>query len=151
MGFLIPKIRQRVQIQIPVQTPNSFGGADQTYETQTTVWAEIKPVSQYIQAIRGAQIMETGGRVRQATHQFLMRTCGIQSLGRQFSLAFDTGYDGMADINLLKSDWYLFMQSGSTVKGTRYRIKGIDVDYEASEYLKIYAEQIEESGTGYQA
>lgn len=143
MSWLVNKLRHRIQIQKPVQTPNADGGADLTYETQTTIWSEMKQVSDYIKAIRGASTLD------KTTHTFRVRKVAVENLGRDFSSAFDTSVDNIADLNMIKADWFIFMERGSTVKGKRYRITGMLPDDDRNEFVKIAAEELEEAGTGW--
>jgi hypothetical protein len=141
--WLAPKLRHRVQIRKPVLTPKNTGSLGTTYETLTTIWSEIKPVSEYIKSIRGVQ---TQGNY---THVFTVRTAAIIQIGREYSLGFTSGFKNMSDISQIKSEWFLFMQHGSTVKGTLYRVTGIQRDDDHHEYAKIYAEELFEKGTGW--
>jgi head-tail adaptor len=145
MSWLVNKLRHRLQIQTTIQTPEATGGMDLTFNTETTVWGEVKPVSDYIKAIRGAQ---TGTNI---THHALVRKVGIESLTRAFSSAFDTSVDQMADMNIVKADWFVFMERGSSVKGRRFRVRGIINDDDRNEFVKIALEEIEETGTGWPA
>ena len=38
-------LRQRIQLQSPVETANSFGEMERTWSTYATVWAMIQPLS----------------------------------------------------------------------------------------------------------
>lgn len=141
--WLAPKLRHRVQIRKPILTPKSTGSLATTYETLTTIWAEVKQTSEYIKAIRGAQ---TQGNY---THVFTVRTAAIIQIGREYDLGFDTGFKNMSDINPIKSEWFLFMQHGTTTKGTLYRVTGMQRDDDHNEFAKIYAEEMFEKGTGW--
>ena len=151
MSWLTPKLRHRVQIQKPSQTGLSTGQAQMNYETLLTVWAEKKPISEYIKAIRGvnAASVNRGVNTDLSTHIFMMRKVALQNLGIEFALAFDDDFKNMADINEMKSDYFLFHEKGSTTKGIRYRVVSTLVDHDRSEYVKIKAEEVEEVGTGW--
>ena len=62
---------------------------------------------------------------------------------------FSEGFDSIEDLALLKSDYFLFLQQGSTVKGRLFRIHGVSDNKEQREFLEIGAEEIEERGTGW--
>ncbi len=141
--WLAPKLKQRIQIQKPIQTAKASGLTATTYETLATIWAAVEPVSDYLQAVRGVQNAET------PTHKFKIRAVAISVLGKAFEVGFDTGYKNMSDINQIKSDWFLFMEQGSTAKGTRYRIKGMQRDDSCHEFINILAKEYQEAGTGY--
>jgi head-tail adaptor len=150
MGYIAPKLKQRVQIQMPVQTPNDRGGFDLTYETIKTIWARISDTSntaaKYTMMV-GFQNQSDGNMV---THEFMMRMSAVSDLGRQTGKGFDTSFDGIADLNPLKSEYFLFLQRGSTSKGRRFRVVSIQRDETFQEMVKIGAKEIEESGTGAQ-
>ena len=150
MGYLTKNLKQRVQIQTPVQVPNSRGGFDLKYETLLTVWAQIKDMSNTaakFSVMIGAQNQNDGAMV---THEFTMRLSAVSSLGRELSKAFDDSFDGVEDLYPLKSEYFLFLQRGSTVKGRRFRIVSIQRDEQSQEKMKIGAKEIEEAGTGAQ-
>lgn len=142
MSYLAPSLNHRVQIRKSIQTPNDAGGADQTYETLITVWAAIKKVSDYIRAIRGANADSTD------THKFLVRKCAVNNLGRAFSVGYSTGYKGES-IYPLKADYFLFDQAGLTTKGRLFKITGVKLDEDNSEYVEMITKEIEEVGTGF--
>ncbi len=164
MTWIVPKLNKRVQILKPNMKEESEGGFDFVFgegmgsgfdygafsqlDALKTVWMECKPairsgfgtVSQYV---RGEQITEN------ITHNFKVRKEALIGLGRGFSLGFSIGFDSIDDLIILKSQYYLFMESGSDVKGRLFRIKGVVNNKEQNEYYKISAEEIEERGTGY--
>jgi hypothetical protein len=141
--YLAPKLNQRIQIQEGVKTPKASGLLAQTYHTIATIWAEIKPASEYIQAVRGVNT-DSG-----YTHKFRVRRSAIWLLGSQFASAFSVEYKGMADVNPIKSTFFIFQQKGSTVKGIRYRIIGTMRDDDYKEFCTIHAQEMREEGTGY--
>ncbi len=148
MTWLAHKLKNRIQIQTASQVPNAEGGADLTYATMTTIWAEKKTTSDYIRSIRGAAMqVKQGGAV--GTHSFYVRKSAVASFGRQYSTAFADSFDNEGDINCVKSEHFVFEQLGSTSRGLRYRIIGIDVDTYDNEYVRLLVEEIEESGTGW--
>jgi hypothetical protein len=146
--WLAPKLRHRVQIRKPVLTPKNTGSLGTTYETLTTIWASVKPLSEYIVALRGVQA-QGSYRFGNYSHEFTVRTSAIIQIGREYDLGFDTGFKNMSDISQIKAEWFLFMQHGTTTKGTLYRVKGIQRDDDHHEYAKIYGEELFEKGTGW--
>ncbi len=146
MTWLASKLDKRVQIGKPTQIPNDEGGFDFGFDTLLTVSMGAKPVTfkgaggRYI---RGEQINEN------VTHKFIARRIAVASLGKAFTKAFSTGFDSIEDLSLLKSDYYLFLQRGSTVKGRLFRIHEVVNKNERDEYLEISGEEIEERGTGF--
>ena len=145
-SWLAPKLNHRVQIGHPSQTANDEGGFDFSFDALLTVWMGVEPVgykgsgSKYI---RGKQVNEA------VTHEFIVRHLAVASLGRVFAIAFDDGFKAMADLGPLKSDYYLFLQKGSSVKGRLFRIDSISNVKESNEYFSIAVEEIEERGSGY--
>ena len=141
--WMAPKLNRRVQILKSVQTENAItGNLDISYQKLSTVWAEIKPVSAYIRAIRGEQTQQG------ETHKFIVRRSAIINLGISYDFGFSGGFKNMADLNQIKSDMFLFLQQESTVKGILFRVVGIERDDTHKEFLNIVAQEIEEHGTG---
>jgi len=146
MSWLTPQLSKRVQIGNPTQTPNDDGGADFSFDVLMTIWMGIKPVS-YVG--RGAKYIR-GEQVNEAiTHEFKCRSIAVASLGREFGAGFGEGFRFMPGLMALKSDYFLFLQSGSTVKGRLFKIHSVTDQKEQREYLNISAEEIEERGTGW--
>ncbi len=147
MTWLIPKLKWRVQVGMPVQEANDDGGFDFSFNTLLTVWMGVKPVtageSMYAQYVRGVQT-EIG-----TTHKFIVRRMAIASLGKQFKNSFGDGFDSMEDLIMIKSNYFLFMQQSTTVKGRLFRIHDIVDHKEQREYFEISAEEIEQRGTGF--
>jgi len=146
MTWLIPQLKERVQIGKPVQTANDNGGFDFSFDVLLTIWMGLKPsrfAGRGPEYIRGEQINEN------ITHEFICRKSAVESLGRDFAKGFSEGFDSIEDLAPLKSDYFLFLQRGSAVKGRLFRIHGVTDNKEQREYLKIGAEEIEERGTGW--
>ena len=142
--YLAPKLNQRIQIQEAIQIPRTSSGVlAVTYSTLATIWSSIKPVSEYIKSVRGVNT-DSG-----YSHSFTVRKSAIWLLGKQFTEAFDSGYKNMADLNSLKSTWFIFQQKGTDTKGIRYRIIGIKRDDDYKEFCIIHAQELREEGTGY--
>jgi hypothetical protein len=144
---LAHKLKHRIQIQKSVQTPNESGGYDKTYETLTTIWAgmnELTNLTSYAKYIRGEAITD-----KSPTHEFKVRKVAVQNLGRETSSAFSTGFKAMADLMPLKSDYFIFLQEGSTIKGRLFQIIDLSRDENYNEFLKFRAMEIEEKGTGF--
>lgn len=144
MSWLVPLLRKRIQIGQPTQTANTDGGFDFGFNTLLTVWAGFKPLTPG-QYIRGEQIGEG------ITGEFAIRRIAVASLGRDFAKGFGGGFDSIEDLVPLKSDYYIFLQQGSTVKGRLFRIKNVKDNDERGEYLRVQTEEIEERGTGFPA
>lgn len=161
MSWILPKLTSRVQILKPTQRPNDDGGLDLVFGVPVssafdtgefdmlaplkTTWMGFQPIGFRggVKYVRGKQVSET------ATHEFICRFLSVASLGKEFGLSFSLGFKYMADLMPLKSDYFLFLQKGSSVKGRLFRIQETMNVKEQDEYLSIIAEEIEERGTGY--
>jgi hypothetical protein len=169
MSFLAKDLKHRIQIQRAVDTPiDDFGGLERSYETLLTIWAGIKQESDfrtsYVAAIRGQKIDEV------ESHEFTVRRSAVLGsigramadgfdssfdskevggLGRTFNSAFDSGFDSIQDLMPLKSDYFIFLNTNTTVKGRLFRISRLKMDEANKEYFKIKAIEIEEHGTGH--
>jgi head-tail adaptor len=144
---MTPKLNKRVQIQQATQTPADSGLLELTYTTIKTIWAEVKNIersSLFAMSVRGVNTQEG-----KDTHQFRIRANSLYGIGNETSKAFASAFVNMQDINQAKSNYFLFLQHGSTVKGRRFRIRGMQLDESHAEYIRIFAEEIEEEGTGW--
>ena len=147
MSWQVPKLRHRIQIRKATQTPNTeTGGFDRGYETLLTVWAGMKPTSEYSRYTSYIRGESTDEKV--ATHEFKVRYVAVKNLGKAFTSAFGDGFDSIEDLNPLKSDYFIFLQNGSTVKGRLFQIVDIQRDDERKEWFAFRAKEIEEQGTG---
>ncbi len=162
MTFLAPRLRERVQIRRPVDTPESAGGLNRTYDIIATVWAGIKQIKSRSEYVRGVQVF------KEETHEFTIRKSSIEVIQKGFSSAFGVGFNSITDLQLFKTDLYIFLMRGSDgvpftagfargfrqnegLKGRLFRIKNaVDKD-ERREFVVIETQEIEEQGTGYQA
>jgi head-tail adaptor len=150
MGYIASKLKQRIQIQTPVQTPGGRGELALSYEIILNIWAELIPVSSrmtaFVDAIRG----QNANTIDTVTHNFRVRYEAVKYLGKQFGKGFGPGFDSIEDLAPLKSEYFVFMQRGSTIKGRRFRIRTIERDDQFREFIRIGCQEIEETGTGYQ-
>lgn len=147
MTWVANKLREQVQIRKPTRERTDDGGTERGYTTLLTVWGAYKPVRfgsfGQTEYIRGEQERHT------VTHDFLFRRIAFSTLYTAYSSGYSAGYDTIPDLNVLKSDHYLFVQRGSSVKGRMFRIRRIVDNDERRELIKIGAEEVEELGTGY--
>lgn len=145
MTWLASELRERIQFREPVQTANSTsGGFDRSYTTLVTVWAGFKPLNKGYY-IRGEQIDND------ATHEFKVRRSALTTLGKSYSKGFSNGFDSVTDLNIVKSNFFIFVKKSTATKGRLFRIRRIEDVKERREYLRIDATEIEEVGTGYPA
>ena len=145
MTRLVHELRKQVQVVKPIQTPNVSGSFTRSYETLLTVWMGMKALS-HATYIRGVQADIEAGKF---THEFKCRKEAVDRLNSEFTAAYTSAFDIMGDLMPLKSDYFLLVEKGSTVKGRLFRIKRIMDKDERGEYLSLLTEEIEEKGTGY--
>jgi hypothetical protein len=144
MTYLADKLKYRVDVQKAIQDPTTPGGYDHSYNTLITVWGGVKPVKRG-QYLRGVQVGET------ATHDFIFRKVSFMSLNMAFTSGFSSGFKIFPSLNDLKTEYFLFVNKWNSIKGKRFRIKSVINNEEDDEFYKVFAEEIEERGTGYPA
>lgn len=148
MTWLTAKLKDRIQIRKGIQTDNTEGGFDRTYETLLTIWASVLPSSKFklnsAAYTRGSQT-----EWNNLTHTVIVRRIAISALGTAFSNAFGDGFDTISDLRPLKSEYFIFVERGTTTKGTLLRIHNIVDNDERREFLNLKCEEIEEQGTGF--
>ena len=142
MTYLANQLRFRVEVQKAVQDPNSPGGYDRSYETLVTVWGGVKPIKRG-QYLRGVQVGEM------ATHDFVFRKVSFINLNKAFTSGFSDGFKVFSSLNDLKTEYFLFLNKWSSTMGKRFRIKSVINNEEDDEFYKVFAEEMEERGTGY--
>ena len=146
---MAPRLKLRIKICKPVQTPNTDGGFDIDYEVLTTVWSNIRESRQLLNfgaIVRGEQIESDLD-----THEFMVRYSSVKSLGKGWATAFDENFNIIEDINPLKSDYFILMNEGSSPynKGRLFKVNRLKRDDNYKTYIKIRTTEIEERGTGY--
>ncbi len=150
MSRLLNKLKERVQILKPVDVENADGGFDRGYTILTTVWAEVVPMVAMATSPYGrpVYIREVQAEIGNITHRFTIRTSSVSALGVGFSSGFSSGFDSIANIHPLSAEYFLFMQRASTIKGRLFQIRSVVDKDERREFLNVFAEEIEEQGTG---
>lgn len=151
MSWFAARLKNRLQIQQAVQTPSEEGGLDMTYTTIATIWCDVTELSDWSRAMRGANRMQGGMDDDEivSTHQFKVRWSAVKLFGRQYGLGFGDGFDKIADLNPIKSDYFLFLEKGSSVKGMRFKARRFKRDPKNNEFFYIQAIEAEEAGTGF--
>lgn len=145
MSFLTPKLKRRIEIQrVKSLDPFESGALENNYETIATIWAQIKSLSDYVKAIRGQNTSTS-----LETHIFIVRKASVKSLGVSNSDAFSIDFDTNADINSIKSEYFIFLKKGETGRGRRFKVMGTFLDEVNQEFVKVEATEIEEVGTGH--
>lgn len=142
MSFYAKDLKYRGQIKKAINTPVSGSAKlSRTYETITTIWIGLKSIN-YAEFIRSQEIGDI------LTHEMLMRKASVELLGIGMTPGFDSGFNSIADINMLKSDYFIFIEGATANRGRLFRIKGLQLDENNREYVKIKVQEIEEKGTG---
>jgi len=144
MTWMAAKLNRRVQICHNDQSEAASGGFSFVKTTLKTVWCSVKPLSEYAY-VRGEMAGEG------STHIFNIRRGAVESIGVAFSTAFSSDFDTIADLNMLKADFFLFLEEGSTSKGRLFKIDRTKDNEERKEYMVIIAREMEERGTGFPA
>lgn len=148
MSWLAPKLKHRIQLQKVVQDPNIFGSFDKEYETLTTIWAGMKETTNNDRFIETIRAQNSDIDIDTPTHEFFVRYAAVKSLGKAFTSGFSSGMDSIEDLNPLKSDYFIFLQSGSSIKGRLFQVLDAKRDDDRKEWFKFRAIEIEERGTG---
>jgi hypothetical protein len=155
MGGLARNLKYRCVIQQLSKTP--FDGdapgyyttappIAETYTDLKTIWCYILPkqsITDFVETIRG-QSQEDA-----VTHEILVRWESVRGLGAAFSAGFDAGFDTVKQINPIKSDYFLFVKSGSDYRGRRFQVMETRWDERNHEYLRLRCKELEEVGTGW--
>jgi len=141
--YLVNDLHYRAHIKKPIQTPNDGGGFDRGYTTVDSFWMGLKMESAYIRAIRGEN---TGEGVTQIG---IARFQALQYLGKSFTKGYSVGFNTIADINFIKSNYFIFVEEDSSTRGRMFRIMGFARDEIYRQWINIQLQEIEEQGTGY--
>ncbi len=141
--YLVSSLKHRAHIKKPIQTPNDGGGFDRGYATVDSFWMGLKMESSYIRAVRGEN---TGEGITQIG---IARFQALQYLGKAFSAGYSTGFNTIADINFIKSNYFIFIEENSSTRGRMFRIMGFARDEKNRQWISIQLQEIEEQGTGY--
>ena len=147
MSNLIPKLKHRIIICTPVQTPASDGSIEFTYSEILSCWAGIETVGRYFQYVR--PLRGVNSDIEEVpTHDFIIRKNSAQ-IGAIFGPGFGDGFDEAVDLNPVKTDMFIFLQGDATYKGRRFKVLGTRLDENWKEYIKIESQEMFEEGTGW--
>jgi hypothetical protein len=141
--LICQELKKVIQIKTPADTPNSAGGYTRSYNTIKTIWGKLESIDSVY--IRGEQINDG------ATHLLTIRKNAVNSIGKAFSKAFAISFDVIADINPLKSDYFIFVNDGASYKGRLFKILSMKNDEADNNYIKYKLKEVEEQGTGWNA
>lgn len=170
MSWLAPKLRHKIQLLKGIQTPNAIGGFDLTFQLLTRIWAQTKVFFED-SSTGGIAIVRGVGISDLETHEFKVRYSAVigitergltdafspsefssyasAGLSKEFDKSFDSQFDSVIDMDPVKSDYFIFLESGTRTKGRLFRINRIVRDENFKEYLKIKCYLIDERGVGY--
>jgi head-tail adaptor len=132
MTWLANKLRHRVDIVKPVQTPNATtGGSDRTYSVQATVWAGFSAIETVggVRALweRNVQV----GDEDAPTHKFKMR--------RNSKL----GIDFLGAVPKLQGTYWIRLKTENG-KARLFRIRGVRDAKERGIMVDVYVNEQEE-------
>ncbi len=166
MTFLANRLRDRVHVKTPIQDAGDDAGFIRGYKSVGSIWAELKPISSsskgiaaFASYVRGVQISSM------ATHICTIRRTAVASLGGNFGDGIGRSFNSQADLEILKSDYYIFRNRGEPegqftggfnneynqtegLIGNLFRILGYEDVDNRREYLRLRLEEIEEQGVG---
>lgn len=140
--WLVTDLKQRIQIGYGIQTPVSSGSLAFSFQSVLECWSAIKPISDYVKAIRGVNVQDA------PSHKMRVRMQSIKNLGKQFSSAYSTGYKVMADLAPVKTKWYVKMKQRDVPQGRLFKVIGLDRDDNFSEWIDLTVQEVSEMGTG---
>ena len=146
MTWIVKDLNRRIDIKRAIQSSNSSGGFDRSYTTLVSVWAGIETVSYKSSGnkyIRNVQVNDI------ITHIFKIRRVGLTSIGKEYTKAYSIAFDSMSDLNLLKSNCFIFMKRYSSSKGRLFKIKDVINYKEDDNYYLVSVTEMEEHGTGF--
>ena len=144
MTWMVSDLKHRIQIGQGIQVPNASGGFTFSFSPILTCWSSMKPVSEYIKAVRGVNAQTGLG----ATHKFRVRLSSVNNIGKQFTKDFATSYKVNADLAQVKANWFIKLLSPAAPVGRLFRVDGIDRDDDFSEWVDIAAHEMLETGVG---
>ncbi len=171
MSYLAGKLKHRIHLMVAEDTPNDFGGFTRSYKKLLTLWAGKKQIGNYLMMIRAVNAEKSNSNSPISTDEFVVRYdsviskfyrtftngfgVGIDSnenngLGKAFSQGFDNGEDSLVDMFPVKSDYFVFLQSGNneTYRGRLYKINRVVMDDNTKELVILQCSMMEEQGLG---
>jgi len=134
-------LKYRGRICKGVNTPATSGKMNRSYTTIASMYMGLETLTEAAM-IRSQEIDNP------VTHRITVRKSAVDMIGQQFSTAFDTAMDTFADINMVKADYFIFVESTGTVHGRLFQVKGMKRDEVNREWIKITVQEIQEVGTG---
>ena len=163
---LAHELRNRMQILLPVQTPNTDGGLDKGYWRLGTVWAALSPAGgefmntlvQYIRDEQVSRVVTHRSKIRKSAVNGMSSRAfglafgpGIESyaggFGSQYTKGFDVAFRSLPLLMPVSSEYYMFLENGSGASiGRLFRIRGAVDPQERGEYYRVDLEEIGSHG-----
>ncbi len=141
MTYMAGMLNQRGDIQRAVMAAATGGKLLRTYTTITTIWCTLNPLKDNIMI----RYQEIGQNI---THECTVRKSAIDELGSGFTAGFSSGLKVNSDIYMVKSDYYFFVKDRTSTAGRLFQIKGMRLDEQNQEFIKLLLMHIEEQNTG---
>lgn len=105
--FNVGKMRHRITIQQPSDTPDGIGGNTRTWTTFATVWASIEPLNAF-------QIFKAQHLEHRVTHKVMIRY--LAGLTSDMRISYDSrifGIEGIKDIDETKNYFELMVEENA--------------------------------------
>jgi len=140
--WLSCNLDKRIRLFNVAQAESEEGGFDHTYNFLKEIWAGCTTLS-HNSYMRWSSTENIGN----ISHEIVIRKNAVDDLHSEFTSAFGTVFDNIADINPIKSNMFIMLLSTSNT-GKFFRARRVMDKDENGEYLSILCEEIEEFGTG---
>jgi len=138
---------QRLEMTPTDSTDGIFSAAplQASYVTLTQLWCQIIDNNQndYLRAIRGVNASDD------ITHYIRVRFDAVKNLGSSWTAGYSSGFKSMDDMNPVKLEYFVLLETAIAGRGRRLRIIGLARDEVNSEFLTLKCCEIHETGTGY--
>lgn len=146
-------LNKRCSIQVLEHTATESDGfgaytsapIQQTYKTILSIWCGVmkSTSSDFIRAIRGVNASD------EITHYVWIRHESVKAIGNEFSSGFSNGMKTMADINPIKAEHFVLLETAVSGRGRRLKIVATSFDEVNREYVVLKCVEQKEVGTGY--
>ncbi len=172
MSYIAEKLKHRIHIMQGYDEPNINGSFKRSYKKLLTLWSGKKQIGNYLMMIRSVNTEKYNSNSPVSTDEFVVRYDSViskfyrtftdgfdgtsfdsqksQGMGKAFELGFDNGYKSLVDIYPIKTDYFVFLQSGNSdaYRGRLYKINRIIIDDNTKELVILQCSLMEEQGLG---
>ena len=166
------RLKHRINIIQAIDEPNTYGGFNRSYKKLISLWSGKKQIGNYLMMIRSVNTEKSNSNSPISTDEFIVRHDSIiskfyrtfadgfsnngfdsqksQGMGRSFEIGFDNGFDSLIDMYPVKTDYFVFLQSGNSdaYRGRLYKINRIVIDDNTKELAILQCSLMEEQGLG---